>query len=335
MIINDSLQRPLRDLRISVTDKCNFRCTYCMPKETYNKDYKFLAKNEILDFEEIYRIAKIFHGLGIEKIRITGGEPLLRNDLSKLLGLLNQIPNLDLAMTTNGILLNKYAIDLKNAGLSRVTVSLDGIDDSIFRAVSDTNYSYRDVLSGIDAAINANMKVKVNMVIKKNINEDHVFKMIDHFKHSGIVLRFIEFMDVGSTNHWSKDAVVPSLDLQRKIHSKYPLKSIIKNYNGEVANRFELLDNSLELGFISSVTQPFCSECTRIRLSSDGKLFTCLFSLSGFDIKNQLRSGIDDNELTELISNIWQKRDDRYSEIRNQIGFQKKKNKVEMPYIGG
>ncbi|MDG1989739.1 MAG: GTP 3',8-cyclase MoaA [Dehalococcoidia bacterium] len=333
MVLLDSLDRPLHDLRISVTDRCNLRCTYCMPKEIYNKNYKYLEKSEILSFEEIYNIAKIFYSLGVKKIRITGGEPLLRNNLPDLISLLNEMDDLDLAVTTNGILLKKQALALYRAGLKRVTVSLDSVEESTFKILSDSPYSYSDVLEGIEAAISTGIKVKVNSVIKKNINDDQILQTVDYFRNTDVVLRFIEYMDVGNSNKWLHDEVVPSMMLQEKINEKYPIKKLSKNYSSEVAERFKLQDGSLELGFISSVTKPFCSECSRIRLSSDGKLYTCLFGLIGTDIKNKLRAGQNFSEIAEFITDIWNKRNDRYSELRSEMPMNNKK--VEMPYIGG
>ena len=333
MVLLDSLDRPLHDLRISVTDRCNLRCTYCMPKEIYNKNYKYLEKSEILSFEEIYNIAKIFYSLGVKKIRITGGEPLLRNNLPDLISLLNEMDDLDLAVTTNGILLKKQALALYRAGLKRVTVSLDSVEESTFKILSDSPYSYSDVLEGIESAISTGIKVKVNSVIKKNINDDQILQTVDYFRNTDVVLRFIEYMDVGNSNKWLHDEVVPSMMLQEKINEKYPIKKLSKNYSSEVAERFKLQDGSLELGFISSVTKPFCSECSRIRLSSDGKLYTCLFGLIGTDIKNKLRAGQNFSEIAEFITDIWNKRNDRYSELRSEMPMNNKK--VEMPYIGG
>jgi GTP 3',8-cyclase len=333
MVLLDSLDRPLHDLRISVTDKCNLRCTYCMPKEIYNKNYQYLQKSEVLSFEEIYSIAKIFYSLGVKKIRITGGEPLLRNNLSDLIGLLNKMDDLDLAVTTNGILLKKQALELHQAGLKRVTVSLDSVEESTFKILSDSPYSYLRVLEGIEASIAAGIKIKVNAVIKKNINDGQILQMVNHFRNTNVVLRFIEYMDVGNSNQWLHDEVVPSKLLQDKINEVYPLKKLDKNYNSEVAERFKLQDDSLELGFISSVTKPFCSDCSRIRLSSDGKLYTCLFGLIGADIKRKLRMGQSISEISEFITDIWHKRNDRYSELRNEMPINNKK--VEMPYIGG
>ena len=333
MVLLDSLDRPLHDLRISVTDKCNLRCTYCMPKEIYNKNYQYLQKSEVLSFEEIYSIAKIFYSLGVKKIRITGGEPLLRNNLSDLIGLLNKMDDLDLAVTTNGILLKKQALELHQAGLKRVTVSLDSVEESTFKILSDSPYSYLRVLEGIEASIAAGIKIKVNAVIKKNINDGQILQMVNHFRNTNVVLRFIEYMDVGNSNQWLHDEVVPSKLLQDKINEVYPLKKLDKNYNSEVAERFKLQDDSLELGFISSVTKPFCSDCSRIRLSSDGKLYTCLFGLIGADIKHKLRMGQSISEISEFITDIWHKRNDRYSELRNEMPINNKK--VEMPYIGG
>ena len=335
MDIYDSLNRPLRDLRISVTDRCNFRCTYCMPKEIYNNDYNYLNKNEILSFEEIHRITKIFVSLGIHKIRITGGEPLLRKNLYKLIEKLNNIDEIDIALTTNGVLLKQQAEQLFDSGLRRITVSLDAVDDKIFKMLSDSNYSYEDVLKGIEKSIEVGLKVKVNVVVKRGINDKHILEMIEYFRHSNIVIRFIEFMDVGSTNDWNKTSVVQSQEIRQMIEGNYNIKKLEKNYFGEVANRYEIQDNSLEFGFISSVTEPFCNDCTRIRLSSEGKLYTCLFSLSGFDLKEKIRTNLPDEQIMDFINSIWSNRKDRYSELRNQSILSSDSNKIEMPYIGG
>ncbi|MBI51758.1 MAG: GTP 3',8-cyclase MoaA [Chloroflexi bacterium] len=331
----DSLNRPLRDLRISVTDRCNFRCTYCMPKEIYNNEYNFLKRDEILTFEEIYRISKIFVSLGIHKIRITGGEPLLRKNLYKLIDQLNTINDIDIALTTNGVLLKQQAQQLFDSGLRRITISLDAVDDNLFKLLSDSSYSHEDVLRGIEKSLEVGFKVKINMVVKRGINDQHALEMIEFFRNSNVIIRFIEFMDVGSTNHWNENSVMQSQELLKMIENNYKVNKLEKNYFGEVANRYELQDKSLEFGFISSVTEPFCSDCTRIRLSSDGKLYTCLFSLSGFDIKEKIRSKNDDKQIINFINSIWTNRNDRYSELRNQSILSSNKNKIEMPYIGG
>ena len=335
MDIYDSLNRPLRDLRISVTDRCNFRCTYCMPKEIYNSNYSYLKKDEILTFEEISRITKIFTSLGIQKIRITGGEPLLRKNLHRLIEQLNNINDVDIALTTNGVLLKQQAQQLYDAGLNRITVSLDAVDTSIFKILSDSNYSHEDVLEGIEQSLRVGFKVKINMVVKRGINDQHALDMIEFFRHSNVVIRFIEFMDVGNTNHWDENSVVKSQEILQLIENNYKVSKLEKNYFGEVANRYELQDKSLEFGFISSVTEPFCNDCTRMRLSSDGKLYTCLFALAGFDIKEKLRNNTEDEQIISFISSIWSKRSDRYSELRSQNTLSSEKNKIEMPYIGG
>lgn len=335
MDIYDSLNRPLKDLRISVTDRCNFRCTYCMPKEIYNNNYNYLNKDEILSFEEICRVTKIFVSLGIQKIRITGGEPLLRKNLYKLIEELNNINKIDIALTTNGVLLKQQAQQLFDSGLKRITVSLDAIDDKIFKMLSDSDYSHEDVLKGIEKSIEVGLKVKINVVVKRGINDKHILEMIEYFRHSNIVIRFIEFMDVGSTNDWNKNSVVHSQEILQMIEKNYNIKKLEKNYFGEVANRYEIQDNSLEFGFISSVTEPFCNDCTRIRLSSEGKLYTCLFSLSGFDLKEKIRGDFTDQQISNFINSIWSDRNDRYSELRNESVLSSESSKIEMPYIGG
>ena len=339
----DTRGRLLRDLRISVTDRCNFRCTYCMPKEVFNQDYPYLAHDELLSFEEITRLANIFATLGVEKIRLTGGEPLLRKNLEILIGMLAKIQTpqgepLDLTLTTNGSILRKKAAALKAAGLKRITVSLDGLDDAVFKKMNDVDFPVEDVLDGIAAAQeNGFDSIKVNMVVKKGSNEHEIIAMAKRFKGNGIVLRFIEYMDVGSSNGWNMAEVLPSQEVIALIHSVHPLEAISANYAGEVAKRWRYQDGSGEIGVISSVTQAFCSDCSRARISTDGQLYLCLFANKGFDFKSMLRSGKSDLEIANAIMSVWSKRDDRYSEIRGSISEQAKSlgPKVEMSYIGG
>lgn len=329
----DTLGRPLRDLRISVTDRCNFRCVYCMPKEIYGRDYSFLPHAELLSFEEIARLAKIFKEFGVEKIRLTGGEPLLRKHIERLIAMLADL-ELDLTLTTNGALLARKAQSLKNAGLRRITVSLDSLDDARFRAMNDVNFPVKQVLEGIAAATEVGLQpIKINAVVKKGLNDGDVLSMARYFKNSGLILRFIEYMDVGHTNGWCMDQVVPSRDLIRLIDAKLPIEPIEANYSGEVAERWRYRDGSGEIGFISSVTQAFCRDCTRARLSTDGKLYTCLFATSGYDFKTWLRSGATDAEIGGRLAALWGQRADRYSEIRSEHSTALAK--VEMSYIGG
>jgi GTP 3',8-cyclase len=330
----DTLGRPVRDLRVSVTDRCNFRCVYCMPKEVFGRDYPFLPRADLLTFEEIERLARVFAGLGVEKIRITGGEPLVRRDLETLVGLLARIDGLDLTLTTNGALLAPKADALRDAGLSRITVSLDSLDDEVFRAMNDVDFPVTRVLDGIDAALAAGLApVKVNVVVKRGLNEDSVLPMARHFRGTGVVLRFIEFMDVGHTNGWRLDDVVPAAEIVAAIDAELPLEPVEPAYRGEVADRWRYRDGSGEIGVISSVTQPFCGDCTRARLSADGQVYTCLFAANGHDLRALVRSGASDEELTAEIAAIWRARADRYSELRSAAtsGLEK----VEMSYIGG
>lgn len=339
----DRRSRPLRDLRISVTDRCNFRCTYCMPKEVFNQDYPYLAQSELLSFEEIHRLAKIFVSLGVEKIRLTGGEPLLRKDLETLITMLAKIrtpedQELDLTLTTNGSLLSKKSKLLKAAGLQRLTVSLDALDDAVFKAMNDADYPVGDVLKGIEAAQNAGFEgIKVNMVVKKGVNDQEILPMAKYFRNTGITLRFIEFMDVGSSNGWNLDQVVPSAEVISTIGRYFPLEQIGPNYPGEVAQRWRYQDGAGEVGVISSVTQAFCHECTRARLSTDGQLFLCLFATQGFNFKPLLRSGRTDLEIANALMHTWSNRDDRYSEIRHlhTKDLESQQQKVEMSFIGG
>ena len=331
----DALGRSLHDLRISVTDRCNFRCTYCMPREVFDADYAFLPHGEILTFEEIARMARIFHGLGTRKIRLTGGEPLLRRGIERLVAMLREsLPDVDLTLTTNGSALKAKARALRDAGLNRVTVSLDSLDDATFRAMNDADFPVAKVLESIDAAAEAGLApVKVNMVVKRGVNDHQVVDMARRFRGTGHVVRFIEFMDVGSTNHWRMDDVIASAEVVRRISREFPLEPIGANYEGEVAERWRYRDGSGEIGVISSVTQAFCSTCTRARLSTDGQLFTCLFAQRGYDLKTLLRDGTGDDEIAGSVAAIWSLRSDRYSEIRTAETA--KARKVEMSFIGG
>jgi cyclic pyranopterin phosphate synthase len=330
----DTLARGLRDLRVSVTDRCNFRCVYCMPRETFDQHFKFLPHEEILSFEEIARLARLFAGLGVKKVRITGGEPLVRRELHRLVALLAQIPDLDLTLTTNGSLLAKQAAALAAAGLKRVTVSLDSLDDATFRAVNDADFPVAKVIEGIDAAAAAGMTpVKINMVVKRGVNDAHVPAMAERWRGTGHIVRFIEYMDVGSTNGWRMDDVVPSAEIVKMIGARHALEPVDPNYAGEVAERWRYRDGAGEIGVISSVTQAFCASCNRLRLSAEGSLYTCLFAEQGHDLKWLLRRGGSDEEIVNQIAAVWRARGDRYSEIRTAETA--KARKVEMSYIGG
>jgi len=336
----DQLARPLRDLRISVMDRCNFRCPYCMPQHTFNEGYRFLKSAERLSFDEIVRLARISADLGVRKLRITGGEPLLRANLSDLVGDLSTLPGIeDIALTTNGVLLGKYAAELKAAGLSRITVSLDSLDDAIFSKMSGGFGGVAEVLEGIEAAQRAGLTpIKVNAVVQRGINDHTALSLVEKFRGTGVIVRFIEYMDVGNRNEWQADRVLPSAELAAQIHARWPLESLDANYKGEVAARQSFSDGQGEIGFISSVSQPFCGNCSRARLSSDGSLFTCLFALKGADIRGPLRAGATDDELIGLLSAIWHGRKDRYSELRASLEAkqsQVRAEKVEMFYIGG
>ncbi|HEU4853478.1 MAG TPA: GTP 3',8-cyclase MoaA [Telluria sp.] len=342
--LSDALARPLHDLRISVTDRCNFRCVYCMPKEVFDKDYQYLPHDSLLTFEEIARIARIFVAHGVEKIRLTGGEPLLRKDVERLVAMLRTIDTasgrpLDLTLTTNGSLLVRKARALKDAGLDRVTVSLDALDDAIFRRMNDVDFAVADVLRGLDAAHAAGLgPIKVNMVVKRGMNDGEVLPMARRFKGSPFILRFIEYMDVGASNGWKMDEVVPSAEIVRSISQEMPLEALDASYDGETAARWRYADGSGEVGMISSVTQAFCSSCSRARLSTEGKLFTCLFATGGHDLRALLRGGASDAQLATSIAQLWRARTDRYSETRtvNTAGLAPASSrKVEMSYIGG
>jgi cyclic pyranopterin phosphate synthase len=331
--VADSLGRPLRDLRISVTDRCNFRCVYCMPKEVFGRNYQFLPRKELLTFEEIERVSRVLVDLGVRKLRITGGEPLLRRDLEKLVGRLVMLGDLDVTLTTNGALLARTARALAAAGLTRVTVSLDSLDDEVFRAMNDVDFPVARVLAGIDAAADAGLPVKVNVVVKRGLNDGSVLEMARRFRGTGHIVRFIEYMDVGATNGWRMDDVVPAAEIVAAIGAEFPLEPLESAYRGEVAERYRYRDGAGEIGVIASVTQPFCGDCTRARLSADGKLYTCLFALRGHDLREVLRSGTGDEEIEAAIRAIWTRRTDRYSELRTEktSGL----HKVEMSYIGG
>jgi cyclic pyranopterin phosphate synthase len=333
MTLVDTLRRPLRDLRISVTDRCNFRCTYCMPKEIYGKDFQFLEREALLSFGEIHRLVRLFRDQGVEKIRITGGEPLVRRKIERLIEMLAWHGDLDLTLTTNGSLLKLKAQALKDAGLKRVTVSLDALDNAVFMKMNDVDFPVEKVLEGIDEASRVGLPVKVNMVVKRGVNDDDAIAMARHFKGTGHILRFIEFMDVGHTNGWKLDSVVPSAELAARIGAVFPIEPVQANYVGEVAERWRYLDGSGEIGFISSVTQAFCSDCTRARLSAEGRLYTCLFATQGTDFRAPLRADASDDDLAALIRSVWSTRTDRYSEVRTADTA--KVHKIEMSYIGG
>jgi cyclic pyranopterin phosphate synthase len=330
----DRFQRPLRDLRISVTDRCNFRCQYCMPREVFGPNFEFLPREEILSFEEIARLASVFASLGVRKFRLTGGEPLLRNDLPKLVEMLSAIDGVDLAVTTNASLLASQARALARAGLDRVTVSLDSIDDAVFRAMNDVDVPVSRVLEGIDAAERAGLgPVKVNCVVRKGVNDHTLVDLARHFKGTGHIVRFIEFMDVGTTNGWKVDEVTPAAEVVEQIGAALPLVPLEANYDGEVAKRWAYVDGEGEIGLITSVTEPFCATCTRARISADGRLYTCLFAGDGLDLREALRSGAGDDELTEIVRGVWTSREDRYSELRSDATADLPR--VEMSFIGG
>lgn len=335
MALLDTRLRPLHDLRISVTDRCNFRCTYCMPKEIFGHDFPFLPRAELLSFEEITRLARIFVANGVEKIRLTGGEPLLRKDIEQLISMLRGIDGLrDLTLTTNGTLLARKAATLRAAGLDRVTVSLDSLDDEVFSSMNDVGCPVARVLEGIEAADRAGLRpIKVNMVVKRGINDHQVVEMARHFRGSGHIVRFIEFMDVGASNGWQMEQVVPSSEIVRIIGDEWALEPADPNYRGEVAARYRYVDGKGEVGVISSVTQPFCGACSRARLSADGKLFTCLFATHGQDFRAILRNTRSDEEITAVLARLWGRRDDHYSDLRSEQTAELPK--IEMSYIGG
>jgi GTP 3',8-cyclase len=329
----DTRARPMRDLRISVTDRCNFRCVYCMPREMFGADHPFLPYSAILSFEEVTRLARIFVELGVKKIRLTGGEPLVRRELHRLVAMLAELP-VEITLTTNGSLLAKHAQALKAAGLHRVTVSLDSLDDATFRAMNDADFPVAKVIEAIEVAAAEGLgPIKINTVVKRGMNDQDIVRMAERWRGTGHIVRFIEYMDVGSTNGWRMDDVVPSAEVVRRVTARWPLEPIDANYLGEVAERWRYADGAGEIGVISSVTQAFCSTCTRMRLSTEGSLFTCLFAQSGHDLKALLRGGASDEELRNEIAAVWQRRTDNYSEIRTAETA--KQRKVEMSYIGG
>lgn len=333
----DLLGRPMRDLRISVMDRCNFRCPYCMPREKFHEKYRFLTSPERLSFPEIVRLAGLFAGLGVRKLRLTGGEPLLRANLAELIGDLSAIPGIeDIALTTNGVLLAGHAAELKAAGLRRVTVSLDTLDPVAFARMSGGFGTVAEVLDGIEHARRAGLgPIKVNAVVQRGVNDHTVLALLEHFRHSGVIVRFIEYMDVGNRNHWEPSLVVASRELLERIGARWPLESLGREYRGQVAERYAYADGAGEIGFISSVSQPFCGDCSRVRLSSDGVLYTCLFATAGRSLREPLRAGASDAELTELIRGGWTARQDRYSELRSADPGSAEQRKIEMFYIGG
>src|SRR3954463_12736595 len=332
----DALRRPIHDLRISVMDRCNFRCPYCMPRETFHESYRFLKSNERLDFAEILRLARVFARAGVRKLRITGGEPLLRPNLPDLIGDLTSVPGIeDIALTTNGVLLAKYATELKAAGLTRITVSLDTLDPDVFAKMSGGFDGVADVLDGIEHARRAGLApIKINTVVQRNVNDHTLLDLLAHFRGTGVVVRFIEYMDVGTRNHWNPALVVPSRELAARIAARWPLQPRARAYRGEVAERYAFADGGGEGGFISSVSQPFCGDCSRARISSDGSFYTCLFATQGMDLRAPLRAGASDDELYEIVCAVWSGRRDRYSELRASMGASDL-HKVEMNYIGG
>jgi cyclic pyranopterin phosphate synthase len=330
----DTFKRPLRDLRVSVTDRCNFRCVYCMPKEVFGKDFQFLPRGEILSFEEIERLVRVFVGLGVQKVRLTGGEPLVRRNIERLVEMLAKVSDLDLTLTTNGSLLAGKAQALRDAGLKRVTVSLDSLDDDVFKSMNDVDFPVAKVLEGMDAADAAGLApIKVNMVVKRGLNEQSILPMARHFRGTGRILRFIEYMDVGSSNGWRLNDVVSAREIVATIDRELPLEPVEKNYPGEVAERWRYRDGSGEIGVIASVTQAFCADCTRARLSADGSLYTCLFATQGHDLRGLVRSDATDHQIADSIAAIWTARDDRYSELRSEETAGLKK--IEMSFIGG
>jgi len=343
MLIRDTLGRPIHDLRISVTDRCNFRCTYCMPREVYGRDYAFLPRSELLTFEEITRLARLFVALGVRKVRLTGGEPLLRRELPKLVAMLAPLPDVeDITLTTNGSLLARQAQSLADAGLKRISVSLDSLDEQTFARMNDVGFPVSAVLAGIDAAQAAGLApIKVNMVVRRGLNEQDVVPMARFFRERGQILRFIEYMDVGHTNGWRLDDVVPAREIVAAIDAEMPLVALPSTYPGEVADRWAYRDGTGEVGVIASVTQPFCRDCTRARLTADGQLYTCLFASTGHDLRGPMRSGVNDGELSRQISAIWTARSDRYSELRSLATARPlpvlahDPNRVEMSRIGG
>ena len=335
-LLQDSLGRPLRDLRLSVIDRCNFRCPYCMPRERFHDQYRFLKSSERLDFNELLRLTRLFLQLGVVKLRVTGGEPLLRAGLADLIGDLTSLPGIeDVALTTNGVLLAQHAAELRAAGLQRVTVSLDSLDPTVFTQMAGGFGSVGDVLEGIAAAQRAGLSpIKLNAVVQRGVNDHQVLDLVEHFRATGIIVRFIEYMDVGNRNDWNRQRVVPSQQLLERIRARWPLTALDPAYRGEVARRYAFDDGRGEVGFISSVTQPFCGDCSRARLSSDGKVYTCLFAAEGTDLRSPMRGGASDEELLELIRAVWERRADRYSELRDNLRARGAQH-VEMNYVGG
>jgi GTP 3',8-cyclase len=333
----DALRRPMHDLRISVMDRCNFRCPYCMPRETYHEAYRFLKSSERLDFAELLRLSRIFVRAGVKKLRITGGEPLLRPNLSDLIGDLTSLPGIeDIALTTNGMLLSKYATELKASGLKRITVSLDSLDPQVFAKMSGGFGGVAEVLEGIEQAQRAGLApIKLNVVVQRGVNDHTLLDLLAHFRGTGVIVRFIEYMDVGTRNHWNPALVVPSAEIAASIHARWPIAPRDRNYRGEVAERHVFADGAGEIGFISSVSQPFCGDCSRARISSDGSFFTCLFATQGIDLRGPLRAGATDEELFEIVRGVWSGRSDRYSELRASTRAADGLHKVEMNYIGG
>lgn len=332
----DTLGRPLHDLRISVMDRCNFRCPYCMPKDTFHENYRFLKPAERLSFEEILRLTRLFVDLGVRKVRLTGGEPLLRPNVAELVGELSALDGVeDVALTTNAILLAKHAAELKANGLKRVTVSLDSLDPEVFAKMSGGFHGLDQVLEGIEAAVASGLEpIKINAVIERGLNDHTALDLVERFRGTGVIVRFIEYMDVGNRNHWSLDRVVPSRELMGRIHERWPVNAAPGNYRGEVAERYVFADGAGEVGFISSVTQPFCGDCSRARLSSEGVFYTCLFATSGTDLKTPLRDGASDEEISRILRGVWTGRQDRYSEQRSTL-TEHPLRKIEMYYIGG
>lgn len=335
MRLEDSLGRPLRDLRISVTDRCNFRCDYCMPREHFDSKYEFLPKDKIISYEEIILVIKSALPLGLKKIRITGGEPLIRKDISKLIKMIRDLDDsIDIAMTTNGVLLKKNIDLLKQSGLNRVTVSLDSIDEELFREITDSNFGVNDVLDGIESAIDAGIEVKINSVIKRNLNENQLIPLIEKSIQYDVPIRFIEFMDVGSTNSWNLESVITGSEMRKIIQQKFgPLVQNKSNYFGEVAKQWSIVDKQYDFGFIESISAPFCGSCTRARISSNGHFFTCLFSEKGHDILSMIRMGAENSDISQAIQKIWNNRNDKYSEERKENT--ETRIPVEMSYIGG
>lgn len=334
----DSLGRPLHDLRISVTDKCNMRCTYCMPQDRYGEHYAFLRRDELLSFEEITRVVHAAANLGVRKLRVTGGEPLLRKELPALIEMVAGVPGIDdFAMTTNGLLLPKFAPTLRAAGLQRITISLDTLDEAVFALMSGGRGSVAGVLEGIAAAESAGFDaIKINCVVQRGVNDEGVVALAEHFRHTGHIVRFIEYMDVGTCNLWKPGEVVPSVAIRNRIHARYPIRPLDPEYHGEVASRYAYEDGAGEIGFISSISEPFCGDCSRLRLSADGSLYTCLFATQGVDLRNPLRAGATDEDLQTILRTVWKQRTDRYSERRADLRRTRAADhKIEMYHIGG